>query len=106
MKEIPHALKEKVKTEIVALIRRGILDKIHELTPWVHQMVVVSKPNGKLRLCIDPQPLNKALQYKGNTSDCQLLMTSYLSFKMPKSFPSLMSKKHVGMKTWTRHRAK
>ena len=25
-------------------------------------MVVVSKPNGKLRICLDPQPLNKAIK--------------------------------------------
>ena len=29
-------------------------------TEWVSQMV--HKPNGKLRICIDPQPLNAALK--------------------------------------------
>ena len=28
---------------------------------WVNQ-IIVKKPNGDLRICIDPQPLNAALQ--------------------------------------------
>ena len=41
-------------------------------TAWVSQMAVVKKPNGSLRICIDPQPLNAALQrehYKLPTLD-------------------------------------
>ena len=33
-----------------------------ELTEWVSQMAVVHKPNGKLRICTDPQPLNAAVK--------------------------------------------
>ena len=33
-----------------------------EPTEWVSQMAVVHKPNGKLRICIYPQPLNAALK--------------------------------------------
>ena len=31
-------------------------------TESVSQLAVVHKPNGKLRICIDPQPLNAALK--------------------------------------------
>ena len=31
-------------------------------TAWVGQMAVVEKSNGKIRICLDPQPLNRALQ--------------------------------------------
>ena len=31
-------------------------------TDWVSSLVVVKKPNGKLKICIDPKPLNKALK--------------------------------------------
>ena len=51
---------------------RGILIPIDEPTDWVSQMTVVRKPNGKLHLCIDPQPLNMALKrehYKLPTID-------------------------------------
>ena len=33
-----------------------------EPTEWVSQMAVVHKPNDKLRICIDRQPLNAALK--------------------------------------------
>ena len=33
-----------------------------EPTEWVSQMAVVHKPNGKLCVCIDPQPLNAAFK--------------------------------------------
>ena len=60
-RRIPHALKDKVKEELEELLSRGILEKVDEPTDWVSQMVTVTKPNGSLRICIDPQPLNKAL---------------------------------------------
>jgi hypothetical protein len=31
-------------------------------TDWVSSLVIVKKPSGKIRLCIDPEPLNKALK--------------------------------------------
>jgi hypothetical protein len=34
---------------------------VTEPTEWVSQMAVVRKSNSKLRICIDPQPLNTAL---------------------------------------------
>lgn len=36
--------------------------KVHKPTDWVSSLVVVEKPNGKLRVCIDPAHLNKALK--------------------------------------------
>lgn len=60
-RNIPIALKDEVKTEIDNLVKRGLLIPVTEPTPWVSQMAVVKKPSGKLRICIDPQPLNEAL---------------------------------------------
>ena len=31
-------------------------------TDWVNALVIVSKPNGDLRICLDPRPLNKAIK--------------------------------------------
>lgn len=60
-RNIPLALKDDVKKELEKLVTRGILVPIQEPTKWVSQMAVVRKGNGSLRICIDPQPLNKAL---------------------------------------------
>ena len=60
-RRVPVALKEKFKEEIDRLIDVGVLTKVEEPTKWVSSAVVTAKPNGKVRVCIDPRPLNKAL---------------------------------------------
>ena len=39
-----------------------MIQKVKEPTDWVSGLVVVEKPNGKLRICIDPVHLNRALK--------------------------------------------
>lgn len=58
----PVALKEKYQGELKRLVERGIIAKDSEPTDWISSTVVVMKPNGKIRLCLDPRPLNKALK--------------------------------------------
>ena len=67
-RKLPLALQEDVKQELERLVEIGVLIP----TVWVSQMAVVKKPDGSLRICIDPQPLNDALQrehYKLPTLD-------------------------------------
>lgn len=40
----------------------GVIRKAEEPTEWMSSLVVVEKPNGKVRLCLDPQDLNNAIQ--------------------------------------------
>ena len=71
-RKLPIALQEDVKKELNHLFDLGVLVPVEEPTSWVSQMAVVKKPNGLLRICIDPQPLNAALQrehYKLPTLD-------------------------------------
>ena len=35
--------------------------KVTEPTEWVSFLVAVEKPNGKLRVCLDPKDLNRAI---------------------------------------------
>ena len=45
---------------------------VQEPTEWVNSLVAVLKPNGKIRLCIDPKDLNRAIkreQYPMKTID-------------------------------------
>ena len=42
--------------------RDGIICKVTEPPQWVNTLVVCEKPKThKLRVCLDPQPLNKAI---------------------------------------------
>ena len=61
-RRVPFALKEKLKSELDRLEGLEIIREVKEPTDWVSSLVVVEKPNGKLRLCIDPVHLNKALK--------------------------------------------
>ena len=55
----PIALRDKIKAELERMTDLGVIEKQEEPTPWVNSMVTVLKPNGKLRICIDPKDLNK-----------------------------------------------
>jgi len=61
-RRIPVALKDKFKDELDRLENLGVIVKVDEPTPWVSSVVVATKKNGNLRICIDPKPLNEALR--------------------------------------------
>ncbi|MEE4248366.1 MAG: reverse transcriptase family protein, partial [Kangiellaceae bacterium] len=61
-KKIPFALQEKVKAELQRMESLGVIQKVAEPTEWVNSLVTVHKPDGSLRLCIDPTHLNKAIK--------------------------------------------
>jgi len=39
-----------------------IICKYNEPTDWVSALLTAEKPNGQLRVCLDPRPLNKAIK--------------------------------------------
>ena len=61
-RRLPLALQEDVKSELDRLETIGVIAKVSRPTEWVSALVVERKKNGKLRLCLDPRPLNKALK--------------------------------------------
>lgn len=61
-RKIPIALKDEVKEELNRMMRLNVIEPVIEPTDWVNQIVVARKPNGKLRMCLDPRDLNKAVK--------------------------------------------
>lgn len=61
-RRVPVALRDRLKSELERMVEQEIIYPVTTPTPWVSSLVVVSKPNGKLRLCLDPKDLNKAIQ--------------------------------------------
>ena len=61
-RRIPIALQSKVRSELNRLTELGVLIPVDEPTEWVSQIAIQEKKYGKIRLCIDPRPLNKALK--------------------------------------------
>ena len=48
------------KTELERLTKEGIITEVKVHTEWINSKVM--KPNGSLRLCLDPKDLNKAIE--------------------------------------------
>ncbi|CAH1233385.1 RTL1 [Branchiostoma lanceolatum] len=44
------------------MTEEGVIEPVTTPTPWVSSLVTVSKPSGKLMICIDPRDLNEALK--------------------------------------------
>ena len=61
-RRVPVALREPLKDELDTLVQQGIIAKVDRPTDWVNLCVCVTKPNGELRLCLDPKDLNKAIK--------------------------------------------
>jgi hypothetical protein len=58
---VPIAIRDQVKKELNNLVQCGILKPVTEPTPWVNSMVCVRKKNGRVRIYIDPNDLNRAI---------------------------------------------
>ncbi|CAC5421277.1 unnamed protein product [Mytilus coruscus] len=62
-RNIPAALREKLKGTLKEMEDKEVIRKVDEPTDWVNSLVVVEKPKtGKLRICLDPRNLNKAIK--------------------------------------------
>ena len=59
-RRVPIALEEKVNAELERLETDGIIEKINA-SPWTSNMVVVKKPDGGVRICIDLSQANQAV---------------------------------------------
>ena len=61
-RKVPLAVKPLLKEELDRLENLEVIEKVEGPSDWVSSLVVVNKPNGKIRVCIDPMHLNKALK--------------------------------------------
>ena len=64
-RQIPMHLKEAFQQEIDKMLKVGILKPVQEATPWINSFVLVEGKdelgNLKLKICLDPSNLNKAI---------------------------------------------
>lgn len=52
-------LREKVRAELQRMVKMGVITPVDEPTEWCAPMVVVPKPNGSVRICVDYTELNR-----------------------------------------------
>ena len=55
-------MQDRFKAELSHLETLGIIEKVSKPTEWVNSIVIVDKPDGSLRLCLDPRNLNKCIK--------------------------------------------
>ena len=56
------ATRELLKAELKRMEDLDVIQKVEHPTKWVNSLLIVRKKNGKLRLCIDPRDLNRAIK--------------------------------------------
>lgn len=61
-KRIPESLHERLKEELQVMEKTKVISLIDYPTEWVNNLQIVEKPNGSLRLCLDPKPLNECIR--------------------------------------------
>ena len=60
-RKVPIESKEAIDKELDYLIEEEIITEQVELTPWVSSVTFPRKPNGEVRVCLDPSNLSKAI---------------------------------------------
>ena len=61
-RRIAVALRPQLKDTLDALEAQGVIAQVTTPTKWISSNVAVPKKNGKLRICLDPKYLNRAIQ--------------------------------------------
>ena len=63
-RKVPIAMRDQFKKELDSMEEQGIISKFdgQDISPeWLNSFVIVIKPNGTLRICLDPTDLNKEI---------------------------------------------
>ncbi|XP_063360657.1 uncharacterized protein K02A2.6-like [Cydia amplana] len=60
-RKVPISLHESLKRELDKMEKLQVISKITEPTEFVSNIVIVKKPNGKIRVCLDPGNLNNCI---------------------------------------------
>ena len=53
LRRVPSPLLEKLEKEITGLTVLDVIEPVEEPTEWCASVVVVPKPNGDIRMCVD-----------------------------------------------------
>ena len=61
MRPPPFGLREKIEQKLEELVNHDIIEPVEGPTPWVSPVVIVPKPSGDIRLCVDMRRANQAI---------------------------------------------
>ncbi|GBM50972.1 hypothetical protein AVEN_114621-1 [Araneus ventricosus] len=61
-RKVAFSLLEPLKPELDRIVKAGVIENVTEPTDGVSPLVIVQKKNDTLRVCLDPQNLNRAIK--------------------------------------------
>jgi hypothetical protein len=61
-RKVPLALQAQAKSQLNEMLDDGVIERVTEPSAWLHPMQIAFKPDGRLRLCMDPRYLNQYLE--------------------------------------------
>ncbi len=61
-RKVPLALQAQAKSQLNEMLDDGVIERVNEPCEWVHPMQIAFKPDGRLRICMDPRYLNQYLE--------------------------------------------
>ena len=61
-RKCPLLIKDELKEELDKMEGQKVMRKVYEHTDWVFSLAYTTKRDGSLRICLDPQQLNKVLR--------------------------------------------
>ena len=61
LRQIPFSRRQKVTAKLKQLEELIVIEKVNVPTSWINPLVVVEKPNGDIRICLDMRQANRAI---------------------------------------------
>ena len=62
LRKCPIAMRQLVREKLDEFLEQGIITSVEEPMDWVSSLTYSWKANGKLRVCLDPRDVNKAIK--------------------------------------------
>ena len=60
-RRVPFSLRGKLEKKLDELVEMGVMEAVEGPTSWVSPIVIVPKPSGDIRLCVDMRRANEAI---------------------------------------------
>ena len=98
-RKVPVPQREKVIEELKRMEKLGVIVRQEDPTEWVNSIVVVQKPCGAVRLCIDPRDLEDPTEWVNSLVVVQKPCGAVRLCIDPRDLDKALKRTHYPMKT-------